>query len=766
VKYELSFDQHHEYKERIYRIQRYPFCSLAPSFVPLLEQDFPEMEHIVRFTSAGQLAMKVEDKVFIEENVFFAEHDVFEVFSLNLIKGNPITALEKPNLIVLTESVAKKYFGNDDPVNQNILINNEDLATVSGVIKDLPENTHFHFDMLISYETLRKYDEAYFLGEKNFSDNVCPTYTRLAVGSDPREIENRFGQFLDKHIAPHTDDEGKTRLASEDIALNLTKVTDIHLKSHTRNELGANGDIKYVRIFSLTAVFILLIACINFINLSTAQGIKRLKEIAIRKVIGSGRKNIIIQFVAESLPLVLLALLFAVVMSETIFPFYKNFIGIPENFNIGVKESFVFIISVFVFTSLAAILYPALNISGFKTFTRLKEGSSSLAQAASKKERSALRRLLVIFQFCMSIIIIICLIIIFNQMQYMKNKDLGFNKENVIILPANPMVLEKWDEFKQELLKNSDITNVTYSKRGPSGRLLDNPGFQIEVNGKTEKSSIYMPHNRVEHDFFKTYGIKIIAGRDFDKNIPTDTSEAAILNETAVKQLGFESPEQAIGAPVRFTFDQDKEGKVIGVVKDFHYESLHRKIPAIITYLSSWGNTIAIRVVPGNIKERIKTIEKIWEMIHHGYPLNYSFLDERINLLYKNEEKMMAVFRYFGILAILIACLGLFGLALYSTERRTKEIGIRKANGAKTAEISLMLSKDFTRWVVIAFAISCPIAYYFMNKWLQNFAYRANLSWWIFLAAGAVALAVALITVSWQSWRAASRNPVEALRYE
>ncbi len=766
VKYETSYDQYHEYKDRIYRIQRDPFCSLAPSFVPLMEQDFPEMEHVVRVANAGKVMVKKEDITYVEENVYFVEHDIFDVFSFNMIYGNPENALVNPFSIVITKSTAKKFFGDKNPLGQTLIFDGEYLNTITGVIEDIPKNSHMPVNILTSYETLRQFNEEYFFGSSNFSDNVCETYTRLAQGSDPKKIEAKFPDFIDRYLPPFTNENGDEVRVSSYTNINLKKVTDIHLTSHTLNEIVPGGDIKYVRIFSLVAILVLLIACSNFINLATAQGLKRAKEIIVRRLNGSTRSNLIWQFILEYIPLVLISLVLAVIIIKFISPYYCNFIGIPSSYKIPLIQNIIFYSSVFIFTFITAILYPAISISSKKLFARFKNNSASLTLASVSNKKSIIRRGLVIFQFSISIVIMICFGMINRQMKFMKNTNLGYNKENVVIIPTTQIINEHWDEFKEKLKNYSGIKQVTITKFIPTDRLLDRPGLEIEVNGEWRENVNGIARNCVDYDYHKTFDMKIIAGRDFDSKILSDATEAAILNEKAVKQLGFENPEQAIGSLARWDFNSNKRGKIIGVVEDVHFESLHNEIPAMIHYMSNDVHNIAIRLVPGNVSASLDYIEDTWDNYHHGYPMQFSFLDEKVDAQYKSEKQMMVLFKYFGLLAVLIACLGLYGLARFSTETRVKEIGIRKTNGATQINILTLLSVDFTKNVLFAFIISGPIAWIFIDKWLSNFAFKTNISWMIFAVSGLIALLTALITVGAQSLKTARRNPVEALRYE
>jgi putative ABC transport system permease protein len=765
VRYEMSFDDYHQHSDRIYRVQKPPFCTLAPSFVPLLKKDFPEIEQIARMTDGGEFILKHEEKSFVEKRLFFAEENIFSILSLEMLAGNMKTALSQPNCIVIAESAAQKYFGTENPLGKILMFSDTIPLTITGVIKDMPVNSHIHLDFLVSFLTLKNLDYEYFYGDHNFSDNICLTYMRLAERTDPEILEGKFPAFIDRHLDPFKDDDGRLRLSSEFNRIELEKVTDIHLHSHSYNEIEPNGDIKYVRIFSLVALFILLIAGINYVNLSIAKGLRRSKEITIKKTLGSQQGNIVFELMFDSFFYTLISLFLAVVIYETVNPCLRNlWLGWTGRNLLADPENILIILGILIFTNLVAGLYPAIYISRFQPIQVLRSSADTISRHSAKAGKGLMQKTLVVIQFAVSIAVMIGIGVINKQMKFMQNTDLGYDRENIIMFPADYVLLDKWNEFKQRLMEAPGIEQVSASKRAPTDRLLDEPGFQITVNGNLLNNPIDMPHNRVEHDFFRTYRIGIVAGRDFNIDIPTDASEAAILNETAVRQLGFETADQAVGSPIRLN---NKDMTVIGVCRDFHYESLHYRIPAMVTYITSTElNTVAVRVDPGDMEGKINTIRKIWNEFQNNTPFDYSFLDERVNRQYQNEQRMLTVFNWFGVLAILIACLGLYGLTAYSTERRTKEIGIRKVNGASTGKIILMLSYNYIRWVVVAFILVCPVSYYLMRIWLQNFTYRTPLSWWIFLAAGFTALVVAWLTVTRQSYTAAVKNPVESLKYE
>lgn len=771
VRDELSYDSFHEHSDRLYRLEaqflasdgsvRGAFCSLAPSFAPHLENEFPEMEHVVRIYGPGNTRVGTGDNNFIEERFFFAEEDIFEIFTIPLVKGNPQTALKNPGNLVISETMAGKYFGAANPMGKQMKIDGSNLMQITGVMKDTPKNSHVHFDFLASYTSLRgRYGQGekdYFLGSRNFSDNVTQMYMRLSENADAKEITSRLPGFIDKTLGIKKDESGRVVKYSQSARIFLRKATDIHLHSHTRNELEPNGDIRFVALFTLIAIFILIIACINFINLSTARAAKRAREIGVRKVLGANRQVLTGQFLSESMLISLAALVLALLIAAVLLPFFNAFSGHESTFAALVNPTGLLILmGVLLVSGLTAGFYPAIYLSAF-------DPTAIIRGELTKGIRGALlRKVLVVFQFAISTVLIISVGVVYKQMRYLKNADLGFNRENIILISADSDIRRNWPEVKQGLLKNPDILAATASKRAPSGRLQDAPGFSTEVNGEIINSPFSMPHNRVEHDFFKTYGMKIIAGRDFSIEHPTDTAEAYIINETAVRRLGWKKPEDAVNAPM--TPAGGTKGRIIGVVRDFNYESLHHEIRPMLTYIvPRQMNTVSVRVSGDNIQKTLHYIQKLWDRFQPGLPISYSFLDDRLNALYSNEARMMEMFGYFSILAVFVAGLGLFGLASFAAEQRTREMGIRKVMGASFSHIVFLLSRDFTKWVLAANVIAWPAAYYAMNAWLNNFAYRAGTGWFVFVFAAVLTMVIALFTVSFQSIKSALTNPVEVL---
>ena len=775
VRDELSYDNYHTYADRIYRIQRSwydadgsigeGFATLAPSFVPLLKNEFKEIEEIARMFGIDNTVLKAGDIAFTEERLFFAEPEIFKILTIPLIRGDAETALNDTGAIVLSRSMAKKYFGDEDPTGKTITMDDRLLFQVTGVMEDVPPNSHLHFDFLASYLTLKGLsgsgDNDYFHGTRNFSDNVTAVYARLAKDVKGSDMEAKIPAFLDRHFPARKDDQGRLVKISSVVFLRFMAVKDIHLRSHTRKEFELNSDIRYVALFTVIALFILAIACINFMNLSTARATKRAKEVGLRKVVGATRQTLAVQFLGESFLITfiafVLALALAVVALSSFSQFTGHYLSLSQAFT---PKNILVLAAGFLVTGLVAGLYPSLYVASYRPATILK------GELTRGTGGVVLRRALIVFQFAISIALIFCISIISSQMRFIQNTDLGFDRENILLIPADRQIISHWPDVKNALLQEGSILAATLSKRAPSGRLLDSPGFQAEVYGKQVRSAFEMPHNRVEHDFFKTYGMKIIAGRDFSLEYPTDEQEAFILNETAVRQLGFKSPQEAVGT-VFETFAPDKKGRVIGVVRDFNYESLHQTIVPIVTYIAPiQANTMSLRIASGSLSKVERHVKEVLDRFRPAGSLEYDFLNERLAALYRNEERTMNMFSAFSILAILIGCLGLLGLATYSAEQRTKEIGVRKVLGASVSNIMLLLSREFTKWVIAANIIAWPLAYLGMRRWLQNFAYRTAIGVEPFLLSAVLAFCIALITVSYQSIKSALADPVKSLRYE
>ncbi len=775
VQYELSYDTYHKNEEDLYRLERQwlsadgsvrgHFASLAPSFVVFLEKEFPEVENAVRIYPVDTALVSVGDTHYVEKRLYFAEEDIFDVFSISLIEGDPKTALARPDGLVISESMARKYFPNESPIGKQMKFEQTYFFQVTGVMEDTPPNTHVYFDFLAPYLALKglqgKGERDYFHGTRNFSDNVTFAYVRFMPGTDPDAVRTKIPDFLDRILGTRKDADGNIIPASQGNTILLRKVTDIHLHSHTSKELEANGDIRYVNLFTIIALFVLIIACINFMNLSTARATQRAREVGLRKVVGANRRRLTAQFLGESLMVSMMAIVLALALVGLLLPAFNAFSNRDISFGLLFNPVGVLtVLGVFILTGIVSGLYPALYLSAFRPASILR------GELTRGKSGTRMRKILVVFQFAVSVALIVGVGVVYKQMRFLQNADLGFERENIVMLRADQVIKQNWQEFKQQLTGSPHILFATLSKRAPTGRLLDSPGFRTEVNGQVLTSPFSMPHNRVEYDFFRTYGMEIIAGRDFSIDYPTDANKAFILNETAVRRLGLERPEDAVGMPMS-TFAPFLNGNVIGVAKDFNYESMHHEIIPIITYIQpSQANTVSIRIAPGMVREALYDAEVVWKRFNPEYPFQYDFLDDRIAEQYRNEERMMQMFGYFSLLAILIACLGLLGLASFTAERRTKEIGIRKVLGATLSNVMFLLSREFTLLVLAGNIIAWPVAYFAMNQWLKNFAYKTSIGWVLFVLAGLVTLAISLLTVSYQAIRAAVADPAVAIRYE
>jgi putative ABC transport system permease protein len=777
VRAETSYDAYHTHVDRIYRIQNAwlnadgsiqgEFATLAPSYAILLRNDFPEIERLARTWNPSGTVVKAGDKTFTEERFFFAEAEIFDILTLPLLQGDPATALDEVGSVILSRTTARRYFGDADPMGRSLVLpsqNNLEFL-VTGIMEDVPPNSHIHFDFLASYITLKgrfgSGDSDYFLGPQNFSDNVTAIYARLAAPGGGPALQARMPAFLDAHFPPREDQQGRLVKASESRTLHVQKVKDIHLYAHTRADFEPAGDIRTVRLFTAVALFILAIACVNFVNLSTARGVKRAKEVGLRKVIGAARQTLAAQFLGESFLITFLALLLAIGLVMLALPAYGRFVGHPLGAGSLLSPAGLgLVLSGFLLTALAAGIYPALYLASFRPSAILR------GELTRGKGGAALRRSLVVFQFAISIALIFAVTVISRQTRFLRTADIGYARDNIICVPVEPAVSRRWTDMKAALLREPAILSATLSKRAPTGRLLDSPGFWAEVDGTRIQNTVGMPHNRVEHDFFKTYGMTLVAGRDFSVEIAADATESFILNETAVRQLGFKSAEAAVGASFG-TFAPNKTGRVVGVVRDFNYESMHRPIVPIVSYVApGQANTLSLRIAPGSLGQVVRHVQSVFDSIHPAGPVKYDFLSERLAALYRNEERAMRMFFFFSLLAVAVGCLGLFGLASFSAERRTKEIGVRKVLGASAPAIAGLLSREFTKWVVAANFIAWPAAYFATRQWLQGFAYRVPIGIVPFALSASLALVIALITVSYQAVRSSLSDPVKSLRYE
>jgi len=746
VQDEWSYDRHFENADNLYRIIENQNLSggeaslLVPTPSALahtLKEEYPEIIRTSRYTLTPLALKKGED--FIEETVASVDKDFLKMFSIRFVRGDINTALNDPHNIVITEEMAGKYFGNHDALGKTLQSFGY-VVTITGVVKSLAHNSHIHFNFLVptNWFTL-------FTGtgvNLNDWDHRDLTYLELKKGTDPKVVDQKIINIIKKH---------KTGSTSEIFLQNIKKIHLYSSKKYTYDVSG-NGDITNVRILSLIAVFILLIACINFMNLSTAQSVARAREIGIRKLAGANKLNIISRFLGESFLIVFIAQVIALILVELLLPGYNNLIGKQLEVNYQSPELYIGIITILLVCGLLAGSYPAFYLSSLKTLDIMR-GVISKNPGTAK-----FRKVLVVFQFSLSILLIICTLIVVKQLNYLQNKDLGFNKDNIgyFMFPTRPGD-PQLESIKKELSNNPDIESVTITHFNPFTTESHVGGFNWL--GKKESDDVVFYQQSVDKDYAKTFKLQLKEGRFFSSEFSTDTA-AVVINETAARIMGFKNPIDEI-----ITTPHGNKLNIIGVVKDFHFRSLHHKIEPLIMQ-SGVDNNFYLKMKPNKLTSTVEFVKKTFKSFHPSVPLDFKFLENDYDKLYMTEQRMGKILGYFSFLAIIISCLGLIGLSSFMIQRRTKEIGIRKVNGAKTIEIFSLLSKEYIKWVMIAIIIACPAAWYAMNKWLQNFAYITNLSWWIFVLASVFALLIAILTVSVQSYKAANRNPVEALRYD
>jgi putative ABC transport system permease protein len=743
VQDEYSYDRHFKNADNLYRlIEKNPtgdgtmMAPTAGALPRILKEEYPEIIRSTRYGAPPGFILQKGDE-FLGEQIAMADKDFLKMFDIEFLKGDFNSALNEPHNILITEKMVHKYYGNDDPLGKVLTaVGGKVVFTITGVIKSLPPNSHIHFDMLfpIDWDGTPSIDDDWNWRQNN--------YIELKEGTDSKLFEEKIKHILKKHYENSN---------SEIILQNIKK---IHLFSSGKYifDISGHGDITYVRIFSLIAIFILLIACINFMNLSTAQSAMRAREIGIRKVAGANKRKIVFQFLGESLLIVIVAHVLAMILVELFLPGYNNLTGKQLYVNYHSIGLYAGLISIVLFCGFLAGSYPAFYLSSLKPLDTMKGliiKNSGIPQ---------FRRALVIFQFSLSVILIICTLVVRNQLHYIQNKSLGFNKDDIgyFNYPAAP-----WDPVlktvKNEFSKNPDLISITAGPMNPFNS--DNTMSGLNWQGKRDGDDIMFYGLYADVDFAKTFKLELKDGRFFSSEFASDSS-AIVINEEAEKVLGFKNP---IGEII--STGSGLKLNIIGVVKDFHFKSLHHKIGPVIMGIGT-SNFFYVKMRHNNISSTIKSIGKTYDSFKPILPLDFHFLNDDFDNMYQTERRIGKIFKWFSFLAIIISCLGLIGLSSFMTERRTKEIGIRKMNGARSIEIFSMLSREFISWVCISIIIAIPISWFIMNKWLQNFAYRINISWWVFVSAGLGALLIAFLTVSIQSYRAAGKNPVEALRYE
>jgi len=764
---ELSYDRYNTNADRIFRINediRFGgnSASYAVGPAPLaaaLKADFPEIDQVTRFRSRGGFQVKKGNQNIQENAMIYVDPSIFKVFTLPMIDGDPATALNDTHSIVITEKTAQKYFNRTNVVGQVLTFNDTALYKVTGVIKDIPKQSHFDYDFFISMSSLAESrDDSWF--SSNFN-----TYVLLKPGVDNKRFEAKLPDFFKAHAAAQLQSIlhltfAKFEEGGNYFRLNLTPLKQIHLQSSRVSELGMNGDIQYVYMFSAIAIFILLIACVNFMNLSTARSSNRAREVGVRKVLGSPRKYLVFQFLTESIILTLAGAIIAVFAAWLLLPLFNHMSGKELTVTpqiLGWLLPLLFLLVVII--GCLAGSYPALFLSAFKPIDVLK------GKLASGFKGGMLRSFLVVFQFAISIFLIIGTLVIYNQLKYIQNKDLGYNRNQVFTVWDVYTLGTRAKAFKQEIKQLTGVQNATMTGALPTAD-YGNSSAVFKTPVADQKNSIVSQEWVVDEDYIPTLGIKIKSGRNFSSQMSTDTS-AVVINEAAEKLLNFKDPiNQLIYYPINSKASVLKAYRIIGVIKDFNFRSLRTNVTPLLLFNGEDKGGLSIRANAANIPTLLNQIKSKWAEFSPSQQFNYSFMDQDFDAIYRTEQRTGTMFVWFTTLAIIIACLGLFGLAAYAAEQRTKEIGIRKVLGAKMSTIVGMLSKDFIKLVLIAILIASPLAWWAMNKWLQDFAYRINIKWWIVAVAGFTAILIAFVTISFQSIKAALTNPVKSLRSE
>ena len=760
VQDELTYDQNHKQADNIYRVgceYFLPNDGGSEEWAPIsgyvaqyFVQDYPEILESVRFRKASNIVVQKEGSTNrFYQNIVYADSNVFKVFDVPLLKGDTETALKDPYTVLVTEEVAMRYFGSTDVVGETLeLPDNQFQLKVTGLLAPMPDNTHLKFDILASFETLRAAGQV-STAWWNFNTH---TYLRVVPGTNLEALEDKIRRISANYIL---DQETGSGYRQEYF---LTALKDIHLNSKVRGEFETNGNLSYVRIFSFVGVFILVIACINFMNLATARSVNRAKEVGVRKVVGAFRKHLIAQFLSESIFMACLSLLLSVGLVLITLPQLNAFTGKALVFN-PIENSLlgIALVGIAVFVGLLSGSYPAFVLSAFRPTQTLKGSFKTSAKGA------VLRKGLVVLQFLISISLIISTLVVFNQLNHMRDLDLGFEKERVIFIPSRygAGTSEGFSVMKDRLEQFPEINGVTLSSRVP-GKEMGNNVVRLGWDQNADWSD--MRFITVDYDFLDVYDLELVAGRGFSEDYGTDRDEGFLLNEAGVNRLGFASAEEAIGKQLAW---QRRQGRVIGVLKDFYFMSVQNEIePFIMPMQHNNPAYLSARVETKNFNEVINKIEATFNEVMPGRIFEYSFLNQDFNDQYENEERFSNVFTFFAIIAILIACLGLYGLAAFTAQQKIKEIGIRKVLGATEKGVVFLLSRDFVKLVMLSFVIAAPLAYFLMNSWLKAFAERTTISAWVFILAAGLSLFIAVITVSYQSLKAAFANPIKSLRYE
>lgn len=750
VQHEKSYDRFHAHADEIYRITAEADegfeAAVHPAAMPAeLKAKISVVKNTVRLSHPASEVLEYGDKKFEENRGFYADSTFLEVFSFPLIKGDRTTAMRRPDAVLITADMAKKYFDNTDPIGKTLKKNNSDLVTVTGVLANTPTNSHLHFDYIMPMSAIANTHPDLI---NNAWDNFnFYAYVQLDKTFKPTKA-NR--STLEKQI----DDIYRLHESELKIAYHLQPLTSIHLHSNLQIELPGNGNVQYVNILFFVAIFILAVACINFMNLSTARSARRAKEVGMRKVVGARRGQLVGQFLGESVLISFLSLLIAVVLVWLALPAFNHLADKELTINVFDSELWFVLVGIALITGLISGSYPALFLSGFKPL-RVLRGGTKLGGNGNLIFRNAL----VVLQFVVSIGLLAGTVVVYNQLHYIRNMNIGFDKSNLVYVPMRGDIWNKQEAYKSELERNALTADFTITNILPTNVITGSHNIQWE--GKDPSSQLVIPNMDVNERFFDVFQMKMAAGRAFSTDFKGDSSNY-IINEKLAKIMGFDA-ETAVGKPISLW---DQQGIVIGVVNDFNFKPVQRAIEPLIMRLNDWGGIVVVRTQPGTTEATIQTLKKINTSLNPGYPFSYGFVDEDLDNLYKSEQHLGSLFNLFAALAIFISCLGLYGLSAFMAEQRSKEIGVRKVLGASVFNVVYLLSRSFVSLILIAILIAIPIAWYAMDGWLSGFAYRVDAGWMVFVLASVAAIVIALLTVSYESIKAAVTNPVDSLRDE
>lgn len=773
---EVGYDTFHEDADRIHRMRVdlklgesvFDGAIMPAPFAPTVAENFPEVEIAARFRSQGGRMVRAEESDDItnisEDLVVFADKEVFDLFTFAILDGDP-QGLTEPNTVAISRDCAERHFGNSQVTGKVLLINNDNPYKVVAVFENLPPNSHFHFDLMLSMAGLDEAKQPMWVSH-NFN-----TYLKIKEGASIEALNAKFPELIKSNVGPQIQQFLGASMeeleASGDRIIYFTQpLLDIHLAPNILGDIEPGGDIAYVYIFSAVALFLLLIACINFMNLSTARSSNRAKEVGVRKALGSLRIQLTNQFLIESLLVTAIAMVLAVGIAYLALPYFNNLSGkdliLPWSSGWFVPV----VLLTFVLVGLAAGFYPAMFLSGFKPIDVLK-GKLALGSTSGN-----LRSVLVVFQFATSIVLIVSTIVVYQQLGYVQNRNLGYEKDQILIFDDTYYLGDKGQAFKNSLLEIPEIKNASYSSFLPVAGSNRNNSAYWPTGNQTPEYTVILQNWAVDDEYLNTLEMDILEGRAFDNSFGLD-SMSVILNETAVRQFGL-GPDP-IGKQVSgYTGNPNAENPegmvgdytVIGIVRDFHFESLKDQIAPLGLFMEESQGSLITKLEASQVKGVLRRAEEIWKSMAPGYPFSYSFMDERFADMYENENRVGQIFGTFAGLAVLIACLGLFALATFMAEQKTKEIGVRKVLGATNQQILMLLSKDFIKLVLIGIVFAVPVAWYFMDQWLQNYHYQVGMNFWSFTIAGILAVAIAFLTVSSQSWRASRMDPAKSLRDE